>query len=331
MTNHPSMQVTRRQSVHSLWAVLLGLLLYSNVPLHAAELDAETQAIIPPQVYQEALRLRDEVEQVRQVLGKRLPRERSFTLSDALPRQTFYQAQTLFRKCNQLAQEVAGVSRERPQPAPDRDIVPGDVLRMLNAARGQLAHVREELGITDEVPLARIERRRTPSDVMRQIIDTGYVLNRLIDAGAEWPDIYDRVMQMITYTGGVLPEGSQFPELPEHACCKMPEDVYQSLARIMEDYRPIAESVDFALVRITPRKRAEGGASTDTVFDLTTTMVSDIGEITLRLHGDGEFLDAIPEYERPARTLPSHVYRLTTVLSRRVETLRGITSTPPAS
>lgn len=301
-------------------AVLLFLWLISCGTLAGDDaIDEETAAIEPPRVYQEALILREEVEQIRRYLGIRPPRERSYKLKDALPRQTFYQSQTLFRKSNQLANELAGVSRQRPAPAPNREIVPGDVLKMLQGARGQLAYVKQELGIDEGIPTPKLERRRTPSDVMREIIESGYVINELVATGANWTDIYDRVFQMVAYAGGVLPQGKRYPELPEFVCCKQPQDVYESLVRSLAAMAPVSKSVNYPLVQIIPKKTAEGGASPDTVYDLTTTMISDMAELTLRL-GVDEDAD-LPSYERPKRILPANVHQLAMVLERQVELL----------
>ncbi len=294
--------------------------LFLLAPLSSFAADeAETTEVTPPRVYQEARALRQEVDHIRRVLGERAPRARSFTLSGALPRQTFYQSQTLFRKCNQLASELAGVSRQRPEPAPDREIVPADVLRMLQAARQQLAYTKEALGIEETAELPKLERRRTPSDVMFEIIEAGYVINQLVSQRAEWADIYDRLVLMINYTAGAIPVEAQYPSLPDHVCCKLPEDVYQHLFGTMEALRPIADSVDFSLVRITPKKRAEGGASIDVVYDLTTTLVSDFAEVTYRLDAD-DSVD-LPSYPRPARILPSHVFQLAQVLRQQVDVI----------
>lgn len=260
-----------------------------------------------------------EIEQIRLVLGIQPPPEREFVIRDAEPRQVFYQAQTLFRKCNTLAQELAGISRQAPTPAPADDIVTDDVEQIVSAAREQLGYVRAALGISDAPAAATSNRRVTAGDVLHDIVEAGYMLNVLTTRQADWAAIYDRILQMVTYVGGALPEKQRFPALPPFACCKMPEDVYQRLLAQMEATRPLAESVDLTFMRIISRKRPPNGASTGTVFDLTTTMVTDLGELTLRL--DGEDV-ATPEYERPARIFPSHAFQLAGVLQSQLTALR---------
>ena len=269
-------------------------------------------------VFQNVGTLLNEIEQIRQVMGVCSPRARVFRLENAEPRQVFFQAQTLFRKCNVLAQEVAGVSRQAPDPSPEDETTPSDVYAMIDAARSQLGYVRETLGITDAAAVPRFQRNKKDGDVMHDIVEAGYILNELTQQGHDWSQIYDRVYQAVTYVGGALPEESRYPSLEGFACCKMPQDVYLHMLGTMEAARPLAEKHDLQLIRVIAEKQAEGGASREVVYDLTTTLVSDLGELTLRM--DGEDV-AGPEYQRPARIFPSHVFQLAAALRKQVEML----------
>jgi hypothetical protein len=249
------------------------------------------------------------------VLGVQPPPERDFVIRDATPRQVFFQAQTLFRKCNTLAQEIAGISRQAAAQAPAEEIRTADVQAVVKAAREQLGYVNAALVINDQLEVPVLNRRSTNGDVLRDIVQAGYFLNELTIRQADWPSIYDRILQMVTYVGGALPEDERFPALPAFECCKMPEDVYQRLLGQMEASRPLAESVELFFMRIESRRRPPNGASKGTVFDLTTTMLSDLAELTLRL--DGEDVP-MPAYERPARIFPSHAYQLAGVLGEQL-------------
>lgn len=281
---------------------------------------AAENAVSVPDLYQNASKLVMEAEQIRLVLGVRAPRERRFKLQDAEPRQVYFQAQTLFRKCNVLAQEIAGVSRQAPQPAPDRDIEAADVQAVLDAAREQLSLVQNALRITEPTTMPRPMRSPKAADVMKQIVDAGYILNELSTEKPDWSQIYDRVYQAITYIGGTLPEDTRYPALNEFECCKLPQDVYQQLLATMERARGLAARHDLTLVRIIADKQAEGGPDPSTVYDLTTTLVSDFGELTLRM--DGEDIVG-PDYPRPVRILPSHVFQLALALDEQIKRLNA--------
>ena len=71
---------------------------------------AESNSVSVPELHQRVGVLLGEIDQIRRVLGIYPPPERVFMIRDAETRQVFYQAQTLFRKSNTLAQEIAGIS-----------------------------------------------------------------------------------------------------------------------------------------------------------------------------------------------------------------------------
>ena len=297
--------------------LIILLAAFSMSAAHAQE--GETLAIdqiTDNHVYQQVGVLRNEIEQIRLLVGERPPRSRSFRVSDVQPRQVYFQAQTLFRKANQLAQEIAGVSRQAPATAPDREIVAGDVYQMLSAARDQLQVVRGALQVNEPVQVPDLPRNRQMSDVMLETVMVMDVFNTLIQERADWPGIYDRLVQIITYAGGAVPEDSRYPQLPAHECCKMPQDVIVVLLEAMERVRPVAEDAGLTVVRVESMEAEEGGASTDTVYDLTTTLVTDFAELTLRIGGDDI---APPDYPRPARIFPSHAFQLAQVFDKLVD------------
>lgn len=297
---------------------LLCFLVFGCTSLALAEEVPKTATLTPAQLLQDVDGLRAEIEQIRLTIGKRLPRSREFKLAKVSTRQVYFQAQTLFRKCNRLAQEVAGVSRQAPKAAPEGEITKSDVHEIIQASRAQLQFAKEMLGIQEAVEPSRLQRRASQADVMHGIIEAGYVLNRLISEQPDWTSIYDRVVQMITYVSGDFPEEDRYPALPAYECCKMPQDVYAELTAILTTARPLARQVNLEFIEIIPGKQAEGGASTATVYDLTTTMVSDLAELTLRMN---VVEVSAPSYEQPPRIFPSHVLQVTKVLNEQIRRL----------
>lgn len=298
------------------WLWLASVLMFLGGLIAAPSIAATT----PPELLQSVEQLRAEIELIRRHVGKRPPRERTFRLEGANATQVYFQAQTLFRKCNRLAQQYAGASRQAPPPAPEQDADGDAVLQVINQSREQLALVFNVLDIEATNESQRLRRRADYSDVMHDIIEAGYVLNRLLNEPADWSEIYDRTLQMLAYVGGALPAAQRYPELPAYECCKQPQDVYAALLAAMEAARPLAEAQEISLIRVIAGKQAEAGASTSTVFDLTTTMLHDLAELTLRM--DTEDV-ALPEYERPARIFPAHVLQLAQVLASQLEQVKG--------
>ena len=264
--------------------------------------------------------LRSEIELIRTVMGEPLPPSREFRIHDAVPRHVFYQAQALFRKSNQFAQQIAGVSRQSPRPAPEGDIAAEDVLLVLNDTRAQLALIKSALGVEASAPEAKLERRKRSSDVLHDIINAGRDINFISGRPVSWATIYDRVLLAVTYVGGALPEETRFPPLPPFESGKFPQDVFNRAMQCMELSRVPAAQHDVAVLRLESIRQTEIGATVLEVLDTVTIVLSDLAELTLQM--DAEDV-AIPDYPHPNRVFPSHAYQLLGVLQAQLEELAG--------
>ena len=278
---------------------------------------AETDAV---ELFKALTELRSEIEQIRTVMGEPLPPTREFHIHDAVPRHVFYQAQTLFRKSNLFAQEIAGVSRQSQRPAPDGDIGDEDVLMVLNDTREQLALVKSALGIDAPAPEAKPDRRKRSSDLLHDIIEAGRDINFISGRPVPWSTIYDRVLLAVTYVGGALPEKTRFPPLPPFESGKFPQDVFNRTMQCMELSRIPAAQHNVAVLRLDSIRQTEIGATVLEVLDTVTIVLSDLAELTLQMEAEDV---AIPDYPHPNRVFPSHVYQLLGVLQAQLEELAG--------
>lgn len=270
------------------------------------------------ELFKSVTELRAEVEQIRIVMGEPLPPSREFRIHDAVPRHVFYQAQTLFRKSNQFAQQIAGVSRQPPRSAPEGAIESDDVLLLLNDSREQLGFVKAALGITEPVAQAKLDPRKRPSDVLYDLIEAGRVVSFISGHAVAWTSIYDRVLLAITYVGGALPEESRFPPLPDFESGKFPQHVFGRLQRCMELSRAPAAEHGVAILRVEPIRRTEVGPTAIEVLDMATIVLSDLAELTYEMEAEDV---PRPEYPHPSRVFPSHVYQLVGVLQAQLEML----------
>lgn len=281
--------------------------------VRSAEIDAR-------ELFKSVTELRGEIEQIRIVMGEPLPASREYRIHDAVPRHVFYQAQTLFRKSNQFAQQIAGVSRQPPRLAPEGGIESGDVLQVLSDSREQLGFVKRALGITEPVAQAKLEPRKRPSDVLYELIEAGRVINFISGRTVAWTTIYDRVLLAITYVGGALSEESRFPPLPAFEPGKFPQDVFARLQECMELSRTLAAEHGVAILRIESIRATEVGPTVIEVLDMATIVLSDLAELTYEMEAEDV---PMPEYAHPSRVFPSHVYQLVGVLQAQMEMLAG--------
>lgn len=287
--------------------------------IHVAPLAvcAET-TVTAADAYAEAELLLRELERIRQYMGVRAPRSSESTMRGAEPRQVFYQVQGVFRKSSLLAHQLTGVSRSSAPVAPERIVSIGDVINILRATRQQLDIVEETLDVT--LPLAEPRKIRDPdvSATMLVVIEADFLLNRLTGFRAEWSDIYDRVIQIMTYVGGALSEEVRYPALEAHEPVKMPQDVGVELFAARAAAAPASRAAGVSVIEATIVRPEEGGLSAEGVSYLSTTLLHDFAEITFRLRAD----DADPpDYPRPARVFPSHVYQLAVALRKQAEML----------
>ncbi len=268
--------------------------------------------------YAEAELLLRELERIRQYMGVRAPRDSESRMRGAEPRQVFYQVQGVFRKSNLLAQQLTGVSRSSAPVAPETTVGIGDLIEILKATRLQLDIVEEVLDIT--LPLAEPRKIKKPdvSATMLVVIEADFLLNRLTGFRAAWSDIYDRVIQIMTYVGGALSEDVRYPALEAHEPVKMPQDVGVELFAARAAASPASIAAGVSVIEATIVRPEEGGLSAEGVSYLSTTLLHDFAEITLRLRADD--VDP-PEYPRPARVFPSHVYQLAVALRKQAELL----------
>ncbi len=273
------------------------------------------------QVYERAELLARELERIRFYMGVVPPRERRFTMQGAQPRHVFFQTQIAFRRCNLLAQQLTGISRTAAPVAPEDDPTVAEVYSIIEAARQQLDTVEEVLDATRPLPeLPRI-RARDMSGAMVRLVEANLLLHELTDYKADWSDIWDNLLLIITYVGGALPEERRYPALEPHIPGKSVADVAGHLLAIRNAAAPASEAVGITEVRTTITKPAEGGSSAEGLADLVTTYVNDFADITYRLGAEDV---EPPDYVRPSRVFPSHAYQLAGALREQAQLLGEI-------
>ncbi len=134
---------------------------------------AHAQRVDNVDVYVLADQLANEVELIREVIGRPYDDSPRLPVGGVTPAELYLQAQTLFRKANQLARELADAERAAPPPAPDGEVQPKDTYEVVRAALEQILLVKRELDDRDD-GAARAARgsdradRRLPRDRRRE-------------------------------------------------------------------------------------------------------------------------------------------------------------------
>ena len=145
-----------------------------------------------PDVHQAVAHFELDLEMLRWVTGSAKPAAAPWAVSEAEPRHLLWQAQVMFRKASELAQEVAGPRslplppgswrRAQPRPAPlDRDIRLADVLLVVADARDRIRAVIALQNIRMlEGPRPARDAAKTSSDVLVRIVQANRQLNLLL-------------------------------------------------------------------------------------------------------------------------------------------------------
>ena len=285
---------------------------------------AADEEITPGHVYQAVEQLSANIKLLREVMGRPETTTEPWVVVDARPRHVFYQALTLLRKTNRLANELGAAERAAPPPLLKEDIIPADVLGVVDLARTQIDAVRRELRITYGAEVADLDPSKEPKDVLREIVQASRQLNFLLDRQFKPEDVYGHLELAATYVAGALTEDESVPvygELPPLEPGKVPADVYRRVLECLELATVIGERRGVSTLNLNLRRelRRRDIAPAD-VYDLATTLLSELAYLTLVL--DAKDVPA-PPVERPKHVFPSHVYRMAGMLQDELARLEG--------
>ena len=229
------------------------------------------------------------------------------------------------RKANRLAEELGAAERVAPPTLLEEEIVPANVLGIVDLARVQIDAVRGELGMTYGAEARDLDPDREPRDVMREIVQASRQLNFLLDRQFKPEDVYGRLELAATYVAGALTEHESEPaygRLPPFESGKMPADVYRRVLECLELATVVGEKHGISMLKLNLRRelRRRDIVPAD-VYDLATTLLSELAYLTLVL--DARDVEA-PPIERPSHIFPSHVYRLAGMLQDELARLEAM-------
>ena len=278
--------------------------------------------IEPPDVYQAVQQVSQDIELIREVMGRPKLEAEAWVVEHAEPRHVYYQAQTLFRKVGRLKRQLTLDATDMP-PVPLGEIEPQHVLQVVHASQEGIEAIRAELGINYRSELSEREADREPRDVFREIVQVDRQLNLMLDRPIQPLDVYGQIELAATYVAGALTADASAPsygELPPFEPNKEPADVYRRVLECLGIAQAIGEQHGISVLQLNLRRelRRRDIRPTD-VYDLATTVLAEVAYLTLTL----DALDVdVPPVERPKHIFPSHVYQLTRMLQEELARLQ---------
>ena len=250
--------------------------------VHIAAQPANAKDIQPPDVYQNSMVIRAELDQIREALGMLRNSRPEITVRGAAPREVFFQAITLWVKAERLCKEFrrAGLNHTtRIEVAPPDKVTPGDVYTLTQNVRGRLSCVRRILELDYQIDVPPRDASKTPSDVFRSIVQANRQLNLLLTHPFSPSDVFAIVSLTNEYLRETMDRLSPGwragePKLPPLVQGKQPADVYRQLIRCLAVARRIAAKSNLQMLEF----EADIGHTIvpSDVFDIASLVFSEV-------------------------------------------------------
>ena len=275
-----------------------------------------TDTIQPADCFVRASHLAKEVELIRREMGRPSESRPAVTVTGASPRECWFQALAVFRKSDRLCSELAGDPvASVPYAPPIQNIVPGDVLKVIEAAAKELAEVKRALGISESSDPPARDAGKQPSDVYGVLATVDRQINVLLERPFRPSDCFQQVSLAVAYAArlGAAPGETPF------ARGKRPADCYDRLTSCLELSRALVKKAGHPVIDKAPSAGDANSVLPSDVYDLATLV---LGELAF-LHGVRGNAQAPYPFEgnTPGKKLPSHVYQLAGVLESQLQQL----------
>ena len=270
--------------------------------------------------YALANQIADELELVRERMGRPFDDSPRLPVSAVSELELYYQTQSLLRKANQLAQELAGAAPRAPGPVPSGEISSADVYALLEDALGQIRVAAEAIGITERATFEQRVTSIAATGVFLVVIDINRQLNQMLRVPIGNTEVFEEVSAAITSAAALLatyPGTTPVPEPPPFDGYKQPADVYQRLAECMDAVIRVAPKVGVPVLGLSARRNVPEDTQPGHAYDIARFLVADLAA----------FADArdVPRVRVtlpvPKHVFPTEVYAHAGILLRQLEQL----------
>jgi hypothetical protein len=294
----------------------------------AALLFVSQQAAVPQTIdnatnYALANQLADELELVRERMGRPYDDSPRLPVSEVSAFELYYSVQALLVKANQLAQELAGASPRPPGPVPSGQVTPADVHGVLEDSLEQIRHVAEAIDITERT---EFEPRSTPiseTGVFLVVIDIHRQLNLMLREPISDADVFDEISSAVTVAASILsmfPDAVAVPEPPLFDGYRRPFDVYRRLTECIDAIVRVAPKAGVHVMGLSSRRNIPDDIEPGHVYDVARLVTADLAAIARALEAPSSRAD-LPT---PKHIFATEVYAQTGILLRQLEELEEL-------
>jgi hypothetical protein len=298
------------------------LTIFANVLLAVSCLTVTVQAqeIDNTDAYALANQLADELELVRERMGKPFDDSPRLPVTGVTQTELYFQAHTLLRKANQLAQELAGVAPRPPGPVPSGGINAAGVYQLLEDALAQIRHVADAIGITERAEFENTLSSIAPTGIFLVVIDINRQLNLMLRVPISDADVFDEISTAITFATSLLADQTgvvDVPEPPPFDGYKRPADVYRRLTECIDAIIRVAPKFGVPVLGLASRRNIPEDSEPGQVLDIARLVTADLAAFT---YARGASL-VRPELPTPRHSFSTEVYAHAGILLRQIEAL----------
>jgi hypothetical protein len=270
--------------------------------------------------YALANQVADELEIVRERMGRPYDDSPRLPVSAVSELELYFQTQSLLRKANQLAQELAGAAPRSPGPVPSGNVGAPDVYALLEDALAQIRVAAEAIGITERATFEQRVSTIAPTGVFLVVIDINRQLNVMLRVPISDAEVFDEISSAITYAAALLatyPGATAVPEPPPFDGYKRPADVYTRLSECMDVVMRVAPKVGVEVLGLSARRNVPEDTSPGHAYDIARFLVADLAAIA----GARNVPNTRVSMPAPKHVFSTEVYAHAGILLRQLEDL----------
>jgi hypothetical protein len=281
---------------------------------------AHSQDVDNAAAYALANQVADELELVRERMGRPFDDSPRLPVSGVSELELYFQTQSLLRKANQLAQELAGAAPRSPGPEPSGEIEPSDVYALLDDSLAQIRVAAEAIGITERATFEQRVTNIAATGVFLVVIDVNRQLNQMLRVPIGDAEVFDEVSSAITYAAALLatyPGTTTVPEAPPFDGYKRPADVYQRLTECLDAVIRVAPKVGVPVMGLSARRNVPDDTEPGHAYDIARFLVADLAALA-----DARDVPRVRvSLPAPKHIFPTEVYAHAGILLRQLEQL----------
>ncbi len=281
---------------------------------------AQSQEVDNARAYALANQVADELELVRERMGAPYDDSPRLPVSAVTELELYFQTQSLLRKANQLAQELAGAAPRAPGPVPSGEIDATDVHKLLDDALAQIRVAAEAIGITEQATFEQRVTSIAATGVFLVVIDINRQLNQMLRVPIGDAEVFEEVSAAITSAAALLatyPGATPVPEAPAFDGYKRPADVYQRLTECMDAMIRVAPKVGVPVLGLSPRRNVPDDTEPGHAYDIARFLVADLAAFAAARDAP-RVRATLPA---PKHIFPTEVYAHAGILLRQLEEL----------